>query len=174
MCMRNFRLAVSLVPLLLLVVANTDNAEGPVWGPTSEGCRISLSLDKTAYEFGESVEVRATVENVDREKLQVEGIQARFPYRFEFFGPNSEEVPLTLWGRSLMKPHGGSFAMDGLSKGQMRADTFSDLNRTFDMTLNGKYALIIHRAAPSELDPQAWINVVSNTVVFEIKGPKAN
>jgi hypothetical protein len=165
----------TLICLLLLgLLGATDDNGGSHWGPISEGCRIGLSTDKLVYEFGESVDVSALVENVDRDKLEVEGSQARFPYEIELYGPNSDEVPLTLWGKQLMKSHFGSRAFDSLSRGQIRTDTFSTLNRTFDMTLNGKYILIIHRRVPSDLDPSAWINIDSNTVIFEIKVPKKN
>jgi len=134
----------------------------------NEGCRVSLNVDKVKYDFGEPINIGATVQNVSREKLWVEGNQLRFPYRFEIYGPNSDETPLTLWGNKRMKVHSGSLATELLSKGEKRSDTFSMLNRTFDMSLPGKYAIVVHRVVRSELDPNAWIDVMSNTVVVEV------
>jgi hypothetical protein len=160
--------------ILLSLLGATGVDQDTQWDPAAEGCRVSLSTNKSEYFFGESIDITAAVQNLDRENLQVEGNHLRFPYRFELYGPNSEEIPLTLWGRAIMKPHGGSIAFTALSKGQSRVDAFSVLNRAFDLTLEGKYALVIHRTVPSALDPHAWIDLVSNTVIFEIKNPKTN
>jgi hypothetical protein len=157
--------------ILLSLLGATNANDATQWGPATEGCRISLSFDKTEYDFGESINLSATVQNVGREKLQVEGNQLRFPYRFEFYGPKSEETPLTLWGQAFMRTHGGSQSQQILSRGETRTDTFPTLNRAYDMTLAGKYSIVVHRIVPSELDPKAWIDVASNTLIIEVKDP---
>lgn len=138
------------------------------WGIPVEGCRLQLATDRDQYQFGDLVKLRVVLENEHRDQLWVfEG--AEFPYRIEVFRSSNEPAPLTLWGRimSSRKKEASNNAVR-LLRGQARVDELPMLNRVFDMSLDGKYAILVHRTLPSELDPNAWIEVTSDCVVVTI------
>jgi hypothetical protein len=139
------------------------------WGAISEGCRISLTSDKEQYNFGDPINLHVVLQNVDRKELRIfEG--AHFPYRIEMYLPNNEDGTLTLWGHTQTRAEiAASNIRIILMQGQTQADDFITLNRAYDMSLDGKYAIVAHRIVPSETDPKAWVDVVSNPIVIEIK-----
>lgn len=155
--------------LALLLLAGADKPDGPPeWGIPVEGCRLSLATDKTQYSFGEPINIHVVIQNTDRHQLRViEG--QNFPYHVQVIGPKNDDSPLTLWGRYITRPHSGSADTIFLSKGQTKDDDFEMLNEAYDMTLPGKYGIIVTGSLPSETDPNASIGVISNTIIIEVK-----
>lgn len=154
---------------MLLTGASQNEAQFN-WGPTVEGCRLSLMSEKAQYEIGEPVIINVVLQNQDREKLAV-SVSQPFPYRVELYLPNNDEAPLTLWGHSMNRKlliELGSSVASVLYRGDSKSPDSLMLNREFDMTLDGRYLLIVHKTVPSETDPNAWIDVSSNKVVIEI------
>ncbi len=152
----------------VLSAATQERGESP-WGPPTEGCRLSLSTNKQQYQFGEQIDLHITLENADRDYLVLaEGYWV--PYKLEITAPNLRDAPPTLWGQAEQRGEalGGSARVYKLSKGQTRAEDFVMLNRYFDMSLNGKYSIVVHQILPSAIDPNGWITVTSNPILIQI------
>lgn len=167
---------VALIACLILTGA-TQNKTDVNWGPTIEGCRLSLMSAKDLYEAGEPVMIRVVLQNQEREKLTV-SISQPFPYRVELYLPNGhEEAPMTLWGHSIERRllmEDESSVAGILQRGESKSPDSLMLNREFDMTIDGRYVLTVHATIPSETDPKAWVDVVSNRIVIEIKTHRGN
>jgi hypothetical protein len=157
--------------LIFLMLSGAKQEDGINWGSSVEGCRLSLSADKTQYHAGEPVNLRVVLQNQDRNELRT--FQGEFfPYRVEIYLPNNDEAPLTLWGRMVTRTREQASNVGIiLPRGESHADDLIALNRMYDMTLDGKYVIFVHRTLPSESDPHAWTSVDSNPVVVEIKNP---
>jgi hypothetical protein len=161
---------VGIVMLSTALSAATQDTGGQLWGSPIEGCRLSLGTDKQQYQFGEPIHLHVMLENTDRDSLTVvEGYW--LPYRVEVTAPNLHDAPPTLWSQAEKRGEelGGSARVIKLSKGQTREEDFLSLNRYFDMSLSGKYAIVVNQILPSALDPNGWVTVTSNPIVIDVK-----
>jgi hypothetical protein len=162
----------AVVLMLLFVGANGDAAKH--WGTPLEGCRLGLITNEEQYHFGDLINLQVILQNLTRKEL-VFGDGGHFPYEISLTLPNGKPAPLSLWGQmesSSPKAYVRNVSIH-LAAGETKTDDLSMLNRRFDMTLEGQYTIVVRRRLPSESDPNAWIEVFSNSVVITLGPPES-
>ncbi len=156
---------------LLAVIPTTMTGESRKWGETIEGCRISLTADKPRYRFGDSIDLRVLAQNIGRDRLEVFGT-GYFGCEVEVYLPNGHPAPTTIWGELMLHPKKVSAISAGgtilLRDEESRPDDLGVLNRAFDMSLDGKYAIVVRKMVRSGADPNSWIEVRSNPITIEV------
>jgi hypothetical protein len=153
--------------------ATTRGSEQANQGDVTDGCRLDLSTDKVQYAVGEPINLHILISNVNRDPIDFFG-QDYFSYMVEVFLPNGDPSPKTLWGDRNVPPRKVSEESAGetVLPGQTLLDVLDTVNRGFDMTLSGKYVIVVHRSFSIEPDRKKWFEVSSNKLVVEIDDPK--
>lgn len=157
--------------------ADNDKRQDETWGPTVEGCRLSLAADKTSYHVSEPIRLRLVMENVGEGKIQAQRFRLTKDYKFDLRLPNGDSAPLTLFGKRWFSLHNaGSISVLVLEPGETDTASFSRsnrlyLNRLYDMTLAGEYTLTVRRRfLPAGLNSvQDWAEVSSNTIKIVVR-----
>jgi hypothetical protein len=131
-----------------------------------------LSADKERYEFGEPITLRIRINNVGQDEIDYFG-EGYCGYRVEVFLPKAGPSPLTLWGNEQAHPEKTSDAGGSVLRGKSALEDLPALNRAFDMTLSGTYAIVVHRMIMIPGDSQAgsYVDVPSNKIFLEICDP---
>jgi hypothetical protein len=118
--------------------------DGVQWGPSVDGMRLRAMTDAPSYGLMEPILLRVEIQNVGSKARGTLSLGLLDDCTLEVTGPTGEKSPLTLWGRVESKhPPGGSAVYTSLAPGASL--TLSGLiNRKYDMTLEGKYTLVVH------------------------------
>jgi len=152
------------------------------WGKEAAGFKAGISLPKTVYSLGEPIVLSLVVKNVSESTRRFtdssspeDDWNVQVVRRRGWSGPETykkgEEVPLTLYGRSIKGLLWG-YARDRshrgylLKPGETKACNIL-LNRVADMTLPGEYTIVAWRKIYGEKDVQ----ITSGQVEVEIKSP---
>jgi hypothetical protein len=141
----------------------TRDADGRHWGKPVEGQAVSIATDKSAYAPSERIGLNIRFKNVNKTDLPirwtyplqlyevsvslVEGPHRRALYDTEEGPtrvlPDSGHVPHTLYGKlKYESSRGGSVSSVKLKPNNYR-ESWIDLTRLFDMSLEGKYVVTV-------------------------------
>lgn len=136
------------------------------WGPLGEGWALSLSMDRGEFLMGEKVTMTLITKNASNKGLKLPVLSKWTTYQFQL-RDTSGNVPLTRFGqrmktRSLDSGHGNA----EIPAGEMLTIEL-ELNRLFDLSLTGKYALQASRTVPRSGGSEE-VELVSNEISFEI------
>jgi len=155
----------------------TNPAEAP-WGAAVAGLRLRVTTNKGNYRLLEAVVCQIEIENTGpRNVWQERAAECLWLYTFDVVAPNGQKSPLTMWSKAIIAWHAsipGSGSRDrdeGLKPGEIRPEHPVALNRAFDMTLDGKYTVTVHRQLTNPMDNSKEITLDSNTVTIMISEP---
>jgi hypothetical protein len=141
-----------------------------VWGPETEGYRLSIGTDKTEYAAGETIRLFVRLQNVGREAVGVlRGMSPLRYHSFEILAPNKSRAPLTLYGvQETTNPSIRHRVGKTLMSGEVDEDVIH-LNRCFDMTLAGEYSVKASTKVIARKDSQKLVTVTSLPITITVK-----
>jgi hypothetical protein len=171
--------AARLAAALLLVVAGAcARSEHPTlkravdmtdmpWGPTVDGWRLSLSLDKPQFARGEKIVAAVVFQNTAAAPRGIGGSGVDFDYDIECRDQQGLPIPLTLFGRRMLENRGEGKATGGtLGPGEQVVAELA-LSLHLDLTLPGRYTVSVSRR-PDTRNPGRAPVVKSNVASFQI------
>lgn len=147
------------------------------WGLPNDGWHLSLVIEEKEYLVGQPIGIKVVLQNIgqDAAKIPWGGGNVLYVIPADVTFSDGEKCPKTFWGeRETFAPHGSNSLMKVAPQESDTITSITNLNRAYDMTLDGKYTIVVHRNLPSRADPNKWIDVVSNPVVITIKPTAAD
>jgi hypothetical protein len=164
----------SIFLLLIPLLIGTEKG-GSDSGPSLEGCLLTITSDHSTYEPGQPIKLHILLLNT-RPQLSFPEDGA-YAFDIDVFLADDTPAPLTLWGRDHARQtkFSGVFRNNWttLTAGQGYNCDYPDLARRNDMTLDGRYKIVVHRLLPSETDPNAQIDLTSNELTVTVATPNA-
>jgi len=115
------------------------------WGKELQGYAISITANKAVVAPGESIILTISLKNVGTEDMRILR-QHLAHYDIEVLGPDGVKVPLTLYGERILEGSRESGNSTTILKPGEESSVGIPLNRMFDFTLAGKYAVSVQRA----------------------------
>jgi len=150
-----------------------ENVPETAWGKEVHGFRLSVVTDKQHYISGEAVFCTVRLKNLTDESKELPVEFIGNIYRFTVLFPDGNPVPLTLKGKRLLGdggPQAGSGTSRPVEPGDCRVVNVSQLNRLYDMTLEGEYRISVSTRVPKS-DDTGWTRIASNVAKMTIKEP---
>jgi hypothetical protein len=164
-----------LIKLAFLALLATTKDSPNQWGAPVQGYRLRLVTDSDQYRVGEPINLHVILQNITQRELPV-GHFAVFLSELNVYLPTGGHAPLTLWGRGLadsLTVYLGANPMMHLAPGESKTVDFAVVTRAFDMTLEGQYTIVVDRKLQSQFDPDASIDVFSNSIVIKLVAPES-
>lgn len=158
----------------------TQPAANPARGLEVGSYRLAAKTDKPTYQVGEAIELVVTLTNVAATEAQVANAAHPYTYDLEVRVPKvllkgprpgpADKAPLTLFGRASGWVIGGdgSNQVNSIPAGGSIEVTYPELNRLYDMTLEGEYEIVVRRRLPGRADPDQQVVATSNTIVLTV------
>lgn len=134
------------------------------WGPTTEGCRLSVSTDRPSYHPDQPIRLRLVTENTGGKEVHVTHSSLFMVYRFDVRLPDGKPAPLTLEGNRFLSRAAAAQSLDPLRVGRQDTESLPMLNRLYDMTLVGEYTVSVYRQVWPPGRNQKPVDVASNRV----------
>lgn len=157
-----------------------DKADRPeeAGGEIVDGYRLFAATDRRAYKLGETVNLTVKLTNAGDGEVSVINAAHDTTYEVDItvprvgIGPGGEtadKAPLTLKGRARAQTalHRGNH-ITPVAPGESVTIEMPDLNRLYDMTLSGKYTIVVRRELRSR-DNNKTVEVVSNALTVQIE-----
>lgn len=139
-----------------------------VWGKPVEGQRLSISAEKRTYCPGERIFLNICFQNVGQTDVEITVCRPLGVFEINVLLPEGKPAPFTLKGkRSYDNSSMGSMSAR-VVKPQEQICTDIELNRLFDMTLNGKYSVTVRRIVWKAGVFQRNLKAVSNTLEITV------
>jgi hypothetical protein len=161
-----FLCVVGLSAATSISITTSDEQAGS--GESGHGCQLLLTTDKPKYEVGKPINLHILVSNNNRDPIDYFG-EDYVGYSVEVFLPNGDPSPKSLWGERNMPPKASAETAGGtVLPGKTVTEELLAANRGFDMTEDGKYAIVVHRAFCIESQPGKWFDVPSNKIFVEL------
>ncbi|MGA2232293.1 MAG: hypothetical protein ABSH22_15455 [Tepidisphaeraceae bacterium] len=159
-------------PPAAAVRPSSAQSDGPyaqnqgAWGRDAGGWRTSLSADKGEWSIGEPISITLVTLNVD----SADGLlfDARAAFTFDITNSIGNKCPQTPRGE-IQANNTTTGGVPSMSPGEIDVRTFTELNRKYDMTLPGKYVIVVHRKAGTAPNPFANIDVASNPITITLR-----
>jgi hypothetical protein len=164
-------LVVLLVPEILDAETGSPqlpDAQNQKWGKAIEGQAISIATSKTVYTSGEPIILKINFKNTGHNEVLFVRRLPLAVYDVTVLMPDGTKAPLTLFGtRRFGSRSGGSKIIDSLKPGeQVRSEI--ELNRVFDMTIDGKYLVSVQRRVWKDGSLQDALKTTSNQLDVSI------
>jgi hypothetical protein len=146
----------SLSIALFLLAASVARAGEPSadWGPVLKGLQMSSRVDRSRYRADEPIMVEVVIKNTSKEVVFL-GMSIDDQASFDIAVSLNESgagglgrMPLTKYGARRFAPLNAAKNIPiRLKEGEERRYRFP-LNRMYDMTLDGKYSVVVNRSIP--------------------------
>jgi hypothetical protein len=146
----------SLPITLFLLVATVARAGEPSsdWGPVKKGLQMSGRVDRARYRADEPIMLEVAIRNTSKKSVFL-GMSATdtssFDIAVSYVGGGLTQVgrmPLTKYATWRFAPFDATKNIAiSLKEGEVRRYRFP-LNRMYDMTLDGKYSVVVNRSIP--------------------------
>ena len=137
------------------------------WGPTVDGWRLSVSLDKTQFFQGTRIVATIVFQNLATQPRSIGGHGVDFDYELDCRNQQETRIPFTLFGKRMLENRGEGKATGGVLEPGDRIVAEIILSRHLDLTLPGRYAITVSRKAIAGAPDHETV-VTSNTFSFEI------
>lgn len=135
------------------------------WGEPTDGWRLSLALDHTTYAHDAPIVATIRFQNVSGHEQRLGGDGRDFDHDLDCTTADGRRVPLTSYGKLMVENRGLGKATGGVLPPQGQTVVQLAISRHLDLSLPGRYRLVVSRQVFANEDPNAP-RVVSNAVEF--------
>jgi hypothetical protein len=146
----------------------------PVWGPATEGYRLSLRSSQTDYRKGEKISLEIVLQNAASNDGKVVVSHPLRHYNFDVVRADGTAVPMTPKGKKMLEAVEASHRdVQVLKPGEQTVEEL-DVSKVFDLTLAGEYRIKVSCAVWNRADRKKFSTVTSNTLTIKITEPSKN
>lgn len=118
-------------------------------GEAVGGLTITVEIPRLSYRAGESILLKVTLKNVGQKELRFRQSTPYAMYDIMVKTENGTEIPKTRFGQK--HAWGAAFPKSFLTLGPGEEHSVSlPISRLFDMTLAGKYSIVVSKKIPTQ------------------------
>ena len=146
------------------------------WGPLSEGCNLSIQVEKNKFNYCQPIILKITLKNSDKTPLMFADTGPESDFSIIVKNDEGKIVPLTAYGK---KRSDTTFPKIIYMNVQItlqfkeKREYFLLVNRMHDMSLKGTYSITVKRSGFMR-EGKRLGEVVSNTIKVEVRGDPPN
>jgi len=165
-------ISVLLFPILAMAQVDVrpgdDEAAKRTWGKVVQGQAVSIVVKKSVYAPEEQIGLSICFKNLGHEDVQVVQANTLRVYQVDVILPDGNDAPITLYGKSAFERDEQSQRTVITLKPNEQQCVELELNRLYDLSLAGRYKVVVHREVWKSERRSENVKVTSNTLEIAI------